>query len=217
MLAEVNTTFVWNVVLTRADWSTSPYWQAGNSLNQFKNGWGRLTIRCFSISFNVNFRHLRHVFGLGRPLSEDFTGVTTSSRRYLWRRHLGFKMAAPEMTSTKTWGGLFGPHWGGGAIWRPFRFWPPSWMTSFPGPENWEWGHPRWRPEAEGPPYCASASMGTEKAALYYYCNAAQWRGRAFRPLQWRHVSVMASRITDNHIAKNFTSNATGLIKETHI
>ena len=171
MLAEVNTTFVWNVVLTRADWSTSPYWQAGNSLNQFKNGWGRLTIRCFSISFNVNFRHLRRVFGLGRPLSEDFTGVTTSSRRYLWRRHLGFKMAAPEMTSTKTWGGLFGPHWGGGAIWRPFRFRPPSWMTSFPGPENWEWGHPRWRPEAEGPPYCASASMGTEKAALYYSRN----------------------------------------------
>ena len=77
-------------------------------------------------------------------------------------------MAAPEITSTKTWGGLFGPHWGGGAIWRPFRFRPPSWMTSFPGPENWEWGHPRWRPEAEGPPYCASASMGTEKAALYY-------------------------------------------------
>ena len=148
-----------------------PYWQAGNSLNQFKNGWGRLTIRCFSISFNVNFRHLRNVFGLGRPLSEDFTGVTTSSRRYLWRRHLGFKMAAPSMTSTKTWGGLFGPHWGGGAIWRPFRFHPPSWMTSFPGPENWEWGHPRWRPEAEGPPYCASASMGIEKAALYY----SQW------------------------------------------
>ena len=131
-------------------------------------------IRCFSISFNVNFRHLRHVFGRGRPLSEDFTGVTTSSRRYLWRRHLGFKMAAPEMTSTKTWGGLFGPHWGGGAIWRPFRFRPPSWMTSFPGPENWEWGHPRWRPDAEGPPYCASASMGIEKAALYY-CDLCYW------------------------------------------
>ena len=28
-----------------------------------------------------------------------------------------------------------------------------------------EWGHPRWRPEAEGPPSCASASMGLEKPA----------------------------------------------------
>ena len=38
-------------------------------------------------------------------------------------------------------------------------------MTSFPVFWSREWGHPRWRPEAEGPPYCASASMGTEKAA----------------------------------------------------
>ena len=28
-----------------------------------------------------------------------------------------------------------------------------------------EWGHPRWRPEAEGPPSCASASIGVEKRA----------------------------------------------------
>ena len=28
-----------------------------------------------------------------------------------------------------------------------------------------EWGHPRWRPEAEGPPSCASASLGIEKRA----------------------------------------------------
>ena len=39
-----------------------------------------------------------------------------------------------------------------------------------PGPGNWEWGHPRWRPEAEGPPSCATATMGIEKAALYYWC-----------------------------------------------
>ena len=38
-------------------------------------------------------------------------------------------------------------------------------MTSFPVFRSREWGHPRWRPEAEGPPYSASASMGTEKAA----------------------------------------------------
>ena len=45
--------FPWDVVSTRADWSTSVKWQAGNSLNHFENGWERLTIRCFSISFNV--------------------------------------------------------------------------------------------------------------------------------------------------------------------
>ena len=65
-------------------------------------------------------------------LKDVFTGVPTSSRRYLWRRHLGSKMAAPEMTSTKTWDGLFDPHCGGGGKWPPFRFWPPFWMTSFP-------------------------------------------------------------------------------------
>ena len=69
--------------------------------------------------------------GWGRRLYN----VSTSSRRYVWRRHLGFKMAAPEMTSTKTWGGLFDPYCGGGGKWRPFRFRPPSWMTSFAEPE----------------------------------------------------------------------------------
>ena len=63
-------------------------------------------------------------------------GAQTSSRRYLWRRHLDSKMAAPEMTSTKTWGEFFDPHCGGGGKWRPFRFRPPSWMTSFPGSGN---------------------------------------------------------------------------------
>ena len=33
-------------------------------------------------------------------------------------------------------------------------------MTSFPVR-----GHPRWRPEAEGPPSCAAAAMGIEKLA----------------------------------------------------
>ena len=45
-------------------------------------------------------------------------------------------MAAPEMTSTKTWGEFFDPYCGGGGKWRPFRFRPPSWMTSFPGSGN---------------------------------------------------------------------------------
>ena len=31
-------------------------------------------------------------------------------------------------------GRVFRPHCGGGARWRPFRFRPPSWMTSFPEP-----------------------------------------------------------------------------------
>ena len=67
------------------------------------------------------------------------------------------------MTSSRTWGEFFDLHCGGGTRWRPFRFRPPSWMTS-----NRKWGHPRWRPEAEGPPSCAAAAMGIEKLALYY-------------------------------------------------
>ena len=35
-------------------------------------------------------------------------------------------------------------------------------MTSFP---IRKWGHPRWRPEAEGPPSCAAAAIGVEKLA----------------------------------------------------
>ena len=60
-------------------------------------------------------------------------GVPTSSRRYLWRRHLDSKMAAPEMTSTKTWGGLFDPFCGGGGKWRAFRLRPPSSMATGSG------------------------------------------------------------------------------------
>ena len=63
-------------------------------------------------------------------------GVPRSSRCYLWRRHLGSKMAAPEMTSTKTWGAFFDPHCVGGGKWRPFHYRPPSWMTSFRGSGN---------------------------------------------------------------------------------
>ena len=40
------------------------------------------------------------------------------------------------MTSTRTWGTFFDPCCGGGAKWRPFRFRPPSWMTSFAGTGN---------------------------------------------------------------------------------
>ena len=38
----------------------------------------------------------------------------------------------------------------------------------WPHLRNRKWGHPRWPPEAEGPPFCTSPSMGVEKLALYY-------------------------------------------------
>ena len=38
----------------------------------------------------------------------------------------------------------------------------------WPHLRNRKWGHPRWPPEAEGPPFCTSPSMGIEKLALYY-------------------------------------------------
>ena len=157
----------WNVVLTRADWSTSPYRQAGNSLSHFKNGWGGWpSVTSQKVKKN-NFKGLQDVFGLGRPLSEDFTGVPTSSRRYLRRRHLDFKMAAPEMMSTRTWGELFEPNCGGGGKWRPLRFQQSSWMTSFLG--NRKWGHPRWRLEAKNPPFSTNTKTGVEKFSLYYW------------------------------------------------
>ena len=33
----------------------------------------------------------------------------------------------------------------------------------WPHLRNRKWGHPRWRPEAEGPPFCTSPSMGSKK------------------------------------------------------
>ena len=90
--------------------------------------------------------------------------VSTSSGRHFYRRHLRFKMVMPEMTSSRTWGEFFDPYCGGGGKWRPFRFRSPSWMTS-----NWKWGHPRWRPEAEGPPFSSTSTIGIEKLALYYW------------------------------------------------
>ena len=33
------------------------------------------------------------------------------------------------------------------------------------GSRSRKWGHPRWRPEAEGPPSCATATIGIEKRA----------------------------------------------------
>ena len=55
-------------------------------------------------------------------------------------------------------------------------------MTSFP--VSRKWGHPRWRPEAEGPPFSTSTSMGVEKRAP----------GPGWRHFQRRHLgSKMAT------------------------
>ena len=56
----------------------------------------------------------------------------------------------------------------------------------WPHLRNRKWGHPRWRPEAEGPPSCAAAAMGVEKTALYYSDD---------NTLQWFH-KAKASQIT---------------------
>ena len=136
MLVEVNTTFHGVDTCRLIDF---PVVASGQLPQPFREWLGEANDQMlfFLIYRKVkinNFRCLRDVFLIGPYLSEDFTGVPRSSRRFLWRRHLGFKMAAPEMTLTRTWGGLFDPHCGGGARWRPFRFRPPSWMTSFPEP-----------------------------------------------------------------------------------
>ena len=48
-----------------------------------------------------------------------------------------------------------------------------------------EWGHPRWRPEAEGSPSCASASMGIEKLA-----PGSGWRHFRRRHLESKMAAV---------------------------
>ena len=40
-----------------------------------------------------------------------------------------------------------------------------------PGTENREWGHPRWRPEAEGPQFSTTTTMGIEKLS-----TSPDWR-----------------------------------------
>ena len=85
--------------------------------------------------------------------------------------------------------------WQASSIGRPFR--PPLWrwrkMAAFPLPAAIldvlisgfrEWAHPRWRPEAEGPPFSSTSTMGVEKAA----------RGLGWRQCRRRHLgSKMAA------------------------
>ena len=105
---------------------------------------------------------------IGRLLEDVFTGDPTSSRRYFWRHHLGWhhprwkgqKWRQPRLRDNFSIPIEAAAENGG-----PFRFRSPSWMTSF-----WyrKWGHPRWRPEAKGPPFTAAAAMGIDKFSLYY-------------------------------------------------
>ena len=66
-----------------------------------------------------------------------------------------------------------------------------------PGPGNWEWGHPRWRPEAEGPPSCATATMGIEKAALYYLYDTLSPHGSCLYQIWCKSVKQGADRTSE--------------------
>ena len=57
----------------------------------------------------------------------------------------------------------------------------------WPHLRNRKWGHPRWRPEAEGPPFCASASMGSKKPPyttdillMEYKGNSRSWNSMGY-------------------------------------
>ena len=97
--------------------------------------------------------------------------------------------------STRNWGDLFDPCCGGGASWRPFRFRSPSWMTSF---RNRKWGHPRWRPEVEEPPSCATTTVGIEKFSLYYFKRQRLHRwslgmDKLFHPTLYKRCNYLSS------------------------
>ena len=69
-------------------------------------------------------------------------------------------------------------------------------------PHSREWGHPRWRPEAEGPPFSTTTTMGVEKLSLYYYDSIQDDSNDGFRWIasrtQWG--SVLKSSITNNSL-----------------
>ena len=45
-----------------------------------------------------------------------------------------------------------------------------------------KWGHPRWRPEVEVPPFSTTTTMGVQKRALYYWARKSICKG------QWYYV-----------------------------
>ena len=150
-----------------------PVVASGQLPQPFQEWLGRLTIRCFSKSKK---KWLQRSTGCFWTRTTPFWGFHGSSDvlQTLWRRHLDSKMAAPEMTSTRTWGELFEPNCGGGGKWRPLHFQQSSWMTSFLG--NRKWGRRRWRLEAENPPISTNTKMGVEKFSLYYWYLTETWQ-----------------------------------------
>ena len=135
---------------------------ACNSLSHFENGWGRLTIRCCSKSKKQLQTSTGRFWTRTTPFW-GFHGVPTSSRRYLWRRHLGIVIDVNQDLG-RTFRSLLRRRRKMAALPLPAAILD----DLIPGTGNWEWGHPRWRPEAERPPSCASASIGIEKFSLYY-------------------------------------------------
>ena len=79
---------------------------------------------------------------------------------------------------------------------------------------NRKWGHPRWRPEAEGPPFSTSTSMGIEKVP---YTTRIRWKfyqGNVSKT----HMSHWASnavsvRLSQPQFARFWISNASADIR----
>ena len=61
----------------------------------------------------------------------------------------------------------------------------------WPHLRNRKWGHPRWRPEAEGPPSCAAAALGVEKTALYYLPICTQGMQKPVLSLSLDRIVIM--------------------------
>ena len=71
---------------------------------------------------------------------------------------------------------------------------------------NRKWGHPRWRPEAEGPPFSTSTSMGIEKITLYYSCrligNNALSEPSSFTVNLGEMMKIISCRVFDSNKKK---------------
>ena len=96
------------------------------------------------------------------------------------------------MTSSRTWGAFFDPHWG---VRRK--------MAALPLPVailgdlicgNRKWGHPRWPPEAEGPPFSSSLLNGDRKTRpillLPIPCKFCTFRFLSYSPTRYRKVRI---------------------------
>ena len=99
------------------------------------------------------------------------------------------------MTSSRTWGAFFDPCCGG---WRK--------MAALPLPVailgdlicgNRKWGHPRWRPEAEGPPFSSTLhnrDRKTRPILLTFYCDSPHGERKILNieiaTVSWDHVKM---------------------------